>query len=154
MQSRSIEISVGAFILLGIVAISFLVIQVSGLSFEEARRDTYKLSAQFNTVAGLTPRAKVMVAGVSIGHVTAIHIDPISVRAVVDMAIDKQADYLTTDSIASIKTAGVLGEQYVSIAVGGSEDILKAGDTIKDTQSAMILEDLIGKFVTNFSDKK
>lgn len=154
MQSRNIEISVGAFILLGIVAISFLVIQVSGLSFEDARRDTYKLSAQFNTVAGLTPRAKVMVAGVSIGRVTAIHIDPISVRAVVDMAIDKKADYLTTDSIASIKTAGVLGEQYVSIAVGGSEDILKEGDTIKDTQSAMILEDLIGKFVTNFSDKK
>ncbi|MCB1700964.1 MAG: outer membrane lipid asymmetry maintenance protein MlaD [Pseudomonadales bacterium] len=154
MQSRNIEISVGAFILLGIVAISFLVIQISGLSFEDARRDTYKLSAQFNTVAGLTPRAKVMVAGVSIGRVTAIHIDPISVRAVVDMAIDKKADYLTTDSIASIKTAGVLGEQYVSIAVGGSEDILKEGDTIKDTQSAMILEDLIGKFVTNFSDKK
>jgi phospholipid/cholesterol/gamma-HCH transport system substrate-binding protein len=148
------EITVGAFILLGIVALSFLVIQVSGLSFEEARRDTYKLSAQFNTVAGLTPRAKVMVAGVTIGRVTDIHIDPISVRAVVDMAIDKQADYLTTDSIASIKTAGVLGEQYVSIAVGGSENILKAGDTIKDTQSAMILEDLIGKFVTNFSDKK
>lgn len=154
MQSRNIEISVGAFILLGIVAISFLVIQISGLSFEDARRDTYKLSAQFNTVAGLTPRAKVMVAGVSMGRVTAIHIDPISVRAVVDMAIDKKADYLTTDSIASIKTAGVLGEQYVSIAVGGSEDILKEGDTIKDTQSAMILEDLIGKFVTNFSDKK
>ena len=154
MQSRNIEISVGAFILLGIVAISFLVIQISGLSFEDARRDTYKLSAQINTVAGLTPRAKVMVAGVSIGRVTAIHIDPISVRAVVDMAIDKKADYLTTDSIASIKTAGVLGEQYVSIAVGGSEDILKEGDTIKDTQSAMILEDLIGKFVTNFSDKK
>ena len=63
MQSRNIEISVGAFILLGIVAISFLVIQVSGLSFEDARRDTYKLSAQFNTVAGLTPRAKVMEIG-------------------------------------------------------------------------------------------
>jgi phospholipid/cholesterol/gamma-HCH transport system substrate-binding protein len=154
MSSRSIEITVGAFILLGIVALTFLVIQVSGLSFKDVRRDSYQLSAQFNTVAGLTPRAKVMVAGVAVGHVTSIHIDPISVRAVVDMAIDRNVDYLTTDSIASIKTAGVLGEQYVSIAVGGAPDTLQAGDTIKDTQSAMILEDLIGKLVTNFSDKK
>ncbi len=154
MQSRSIEITVGAFVLLGIVALSFLVIQVSGLTFAEARRDTYQLSAQFNTVAGLAPRAKVMVAGVTIGRVTAIHIDPISVRAVVEMAIDRDVDYLTSDSIASIKTAGVLGEQYVSISVGGSEEILEAGGQIKDTQSAMILEDLIGKFVTSFGDKE
>ena len=102
---------------------------------------------------GFAPRAKVMVAGVAVGHVTAIHIDPVTVRAVVDMAIDSEVDYLTTDSIASIKTAGVLGEQYVSIAVGGAEDILQPGDTIRDTQSAMVLEDLIGKFVTNFGDK-
>ncbi len=153
MQSRSIEITVGSFVLLGIVALSFLVIQVSGLSFAEARRDTYPLSARFNTVAGLSPRAKVMVAGVTVGRVTDVRIDPVSVRAVVDMAIDKDVDYITSDSIASIKTAGVLGDQYVSIAVGGSEDILKPGDQIKDTQSAMILEDLIGKFVTNFGEK-
>ena len=154
MQSRNIEITVGAFILLGIVALSFLVVQVSGLSFTEVGRKTYPLSAQFNTVAGLAPRAKVMVAGVSIGHVTDIHIDPVSVRAVVDMAIDQDVDYLTTDSIASIKTSGVLGDQYVSISVGGAEEILEPGDTIRDTQSAMILEDLIGKFVTSFGDKK
>jgi phospholipid/cholesterol/gamma-HCH transport system substrate-binding protein len=70
------------------------------------------------------------------------------------MAINKDVDYLTTDSIASIKTAGVLGEQYVSISVGGAEELLQPGDTIRDTQSAMILEDLIGKFVTSFGDKK
>ncbi len=154
MQSRSIEITVGAFILLGIVALTFLVLQVSGLTFSDVRRDTYTLSARFNNVAGLAPRAKVMVAGVAVGRVSAIHIDPLTVRAVVDMAIDKHVDYLTTDSIASIKTTGVLGEQYVSIAVGGAPDILQPGDTINDTQSAMVLEDLIGKFVTNFSDKK
>ena len=154
MQSRSIEITVGAFILLGIVALTFLVLQVSGLTFSDVRRDTYTLSARFNNVAGLAPRAKVMVAGVAVGRVSAIHIDPLTVRAVVDMAIDKDVDYLTTDSIASIKTTGVLGEQYVSIAVGGAPDILQPGDTINDTQSAMVLEDLIGKFVTNFSDKK
>jgi phospholipid/cholesterol/gamma-HCH transport system substrate-binding protein len=154
MQSRSIEITVGAFMLLGMIALAFLAIQVSGLSIADARRDSYTLSAQFNTIAGLTSRAKVMVAGVTVGHVTDIHIDPITVRAVVDMAIDKEVDYLTTDSIASIKTAGVLGEQYVSISVGGAEEVLVAGDTIKDTQSAMILEDLIGKFVTGVNDEK
>jgi len=154
MQSRSIEITVGAFVLLGIAALSFLVIQVSGLSFADARRDTYPLTAQFNTVAGLAPRAKVMVAGVTVGRVTDIDIDPVSVRAVVHMAIDKDVDYLTSDSIAAIKTSGVLGDQYVSIAVGGSEEILKAGDKIMDTQSAMILEDLIGKFVTSFGEKE
>jgi len=153
MQSRSIEITVGAFILLGIVALSFLTIQVSGLTISDVHRDSYKLSAKFNTIAGLTKRAKVMVAGVTVGHVTDIYIDPISVRAVVDMAIDSDVDYLTTDSIASIKTAGVLGEQYVSISVGGAPDVLGPGDTIKDTQSAMILEDLIGKFVTDYNDK-
>jgi len=154
MQSRNIEITVGAFILLGIVALSFLTIQVSGLTLSDARRDSYTLSASFNTIAGLTPRAKVMVAGVTVGHVTGIHIDPVTVRAVVDMAIDKDVDYLTTDSIASIKTAGVLGEQYVSISVGGAPDVLGPGDTIRDTQSAMILEDLIGKFVTDYNDQK
>ena len=154
MQSRSIEITVGAFVLLGIVALSFLVIQVSALTFAEARRDTSTLPAQFNPVAGLVPGAMFMVAGVPIGGVTAIHIDPISVRAVVEMAIARDVDYLSSDSIASIKTAGVLGEQYVSISVGGSEEILEAGGQIKDTQSAMILEDLIGKFVTSFGDKE
>jgi phospholipid/cholesterol/gamma-HCH transport system substrate-binding protein len=154
MQSRSIEITVGAFILLGMVAITFLVIQVSGLSFNAAARDTYQLSAQFNNVAGLTRRAKVMVAGVTVGQVTGIHIDPLTVRAVVDMAIERNVDYLTTDSIAAIKTAGVLGEQYVSISVGGAPDILEDGGVIRDTQSAMVLEDLIGKFVTNYTDKK
>lgn len=154
MQSRSIEITVGAFIVLGIVALSFLTIQVSGLSFADVSRDSYKVSAKFNTIAGLTSRAKVMVAGVTVGRVTNIHIDPITVRAVVEMAIDKDVDYLTTDSIASIKTAGVLGEQYISISVGGEPDVLGDGDTIKDTQSAMILEDLIGKLVTDFKDSK
>jgi phospholipid/cholesterol/gamma-HCH transport system substrate-binding protein len=154
MRQRYIEISVGAFMLLGIFALSFLAIQVSGLSLGAAHRDTYRLSARFNNVAGLTARAQVMVAGVSVGHVTAIHIDPLTVRAVVDMAIDENVDYLTTDSIASIKTAGVLGEQYVSIAVGGAPDILGDGDTIRDTQSAMVLEDLIGKFMSSMGKQQ
>jgi phospholipid/cholesterol/gamma-HCH transport system substrate-binding protein len=94
-----------------------------------------------------------MVAGVQVGHVTDIHIDPLTVRAVVDMAIDKKVDYLTVDSIASIKTEGVLGEQYVSIAPGAEDEVLVDGSTIRDTQSAMVLEDLIGKFLGSMGSK-
>lgn len=154
MYSRKIEIVVGAFILLGILALSFLAIQVSGLSFALQGRDTYTVSAKFNNVAGLTNRAKVSIAGVTVGQVTAIHLDPLSVRAVVDMAITRDVDYLTSDSIAAIKTAGVLGEQYVSISVGGAPDILGDGDMITDTQSALVLEDLIGKIMTSMGAEK
>lgn len=154
MFSRKIEMTVGAFMLLGIFALSFLALQVSGLSLSSARKDTYKISAQFNNVSGLTSRAKVTIAGVGVGQVTGIRIDPVSVRAVVDLAINNDVDYITSDSIAAIKTAGVLGEQYISIAVGGSPDILKEGDVIHDTQSALVLEDLVGKIMTSLGDKK
>ncbi|MBU3071276.1 outer membrane lipid asymmetry maintenance protein MlaD [Aestuariicella sp. G3-2] len=148
MYSRSMEILVGAFMLLGIAALAFLAIQVSGLSLNPSNRDTYQISATFTNVAGLTTRAKVSIAGVTVGQVTAIHLDPMSVRAVVDMSIQKQVDYLTTDSIAAIKTAGVLGDQYVSISVGGAPEMLQNGDVITDTQSALVLEDLVGKIIT------
>ncbi len=153
MQQRKIEIAVGVFILLGLAAMAFLALQVSGLSLNAAKRDTYRISASFNNVAGLTARAQVQVAGVQVGHVTGIHIDPLTVRAVVDMAIDEEVDYLTSDSIASIKTAGVLGEQYISIAPGAEPDILGEGGVIYDTQSAMVLEDLIGKFMNSLGNK-
>jgi len=152
MQQRIIEITVGAFMLLGMAALAFLAIQVSGLSLSANRRDTFHVSAMFNNVAGLTARAQVQVAGVQIGHVTRIYIDPITVRAVVDMAIDEDVDYLTTDSVASIKTAGVLGEQYVSIAPGAEPEVLKDGDKIRDTQSALVLEDLIEKYVNKMGN--
>ena len=154
MYSRKIEILVGVFILIGIAALSFLALQVSGLSVKSVNSDTYKISARFNNVAGLTSRAKVTIAGVTVGQVTAIKLDPVSVRALVEMSINKNVDYLTTDSIAAIKTAGVLGEQYISISVGGEPDVLGDGDMITDTQSSMVLEDLIGKFMTNMSPDK
>ncbi|WP_317932955.1 outer membrane lipid asymmetry maintenance protein MlaD [Halioxenophilus sp. WMMB6] len=151
MYSRKVEIIVGAFILLGVIALAFLAIQVSGLSVSSSARETYHISARFNNVSGLAPRAKVSIAGVTVGQVTAIHLDPVSVRAVVDMSIRKEVDYISSDSIAAIKTAGVLGEQYVSISVGGADEILSDGGVITDTQSALVLEDLIGKIVTSMS---
>jgi phospholipid/cholesterol/gamma-HCH transport system substrate-binding protein len=154
MFSRKVEITVGAFILLGIFALSFLAIQVSGLSISGVKKDTYKITAHFNNVSGLTSRARVTIAGVNVGYVTRIQLDPISVRAVVDLAIDKKVDYITSDSIAAIKTAGVLGEQYISIEVGGAEEILSEGGVIHDTQSAMVLEDLVGKIMTSLGGSK
>lgn len=154
MQQRQLELAVGVFILLGIIALAFLALKVSGLSFQDARRDTYTVTAEFNNIGGLKPRAKVSIAGVTVGQVTNIGLDPLSARAVVSMTIDKDVDYLTTDSIAGIKTAGVLGEQYISISVGGAPDVLEDGGKIRDTQSAVILEDLIGKFMTSMGSKE
>ena len=154
MRLRTIEISVGAFVLAGILALGFLAIQVSGLSIRDNNRDTYKLYAHFNNASGLASRAKVTVAGVVIGRVTSISLDPKDTRAKVEMAIDKKVNFLTSDSIAAIQTAGILGEKYISLSIGGEPDLLKDGDEIADTQSALVLEDLIGKFLTSVGNKK
>jgi phospholipid/cholesterol/gamma-HCH transport system substrate-binding protein len=154
MQQRQLELAVGAFILLGVLALAFLALKVSGLSFQDTRRHTYTVTADFNNIGGLKPRAKVSIAGVTVGQVTNISLDSLSARAVVEMAIDKEVDYLTTDSIAGIKTSGVLGEQYISISIGGAPDVLEDGGRIRDTQSAVILEDLIGKFMTTMGSKE
>lgn len=154
MRIRTIEISVGAFMLAGILALGFLAVQVSGLSIQDSNRDTYKLYAHFSNAAGLAARAKVTVAGVVIGRVTSIKLDPKDNRAKVEMTIQKDVNYLTLDSIASIQTAGILGEKYVSISVGGDPDVLADGGEITDTQSSLVLEDLIGKVLTSLGSKK
>lgn len=154
MTTRKIEIIVGAFMLAGILSLAWLGIQVSGLNVRDNSAGSYRLVAHFNNISGLAERGKVTIAGVLVGRVTRIELDPISVRARVEMQIDNRVDYITEDSIASIKTAGVLGEKYVSIAVGGAEETLVDGDEIHDTQSAFVLEDLIGTVLSNlFNDK-
>lgn len=154
MRLRTVEISVGAFMLAGILALAFLAVQVSGLNLKENQRATYKLMAHFNNASGLAVRAKVTVAGVVIGRVTAVSLDPKDSRALVEMAIDNNVNTLTSDSIAAIQTAGILGEKYISILPGGDSEMLKNGDEIQDTQSALVLEDLIGKFLTSGANKK
>ncbi len=154
MRSRTIEISVGAFMLTGILALAFLAIQVSGINIHDSNRDTYKLYAHFSNASGLAERAKITVAGVVIGRVTHIVLDPKDNRAKVEMAIQKNVNYLTLDSIAAIQTAGILGEKYISISVGGDADVLKDGSEIVDTQSALVLEDLISKVLTSMGSKK
>jgi ABC-type transport system involved in resistance to organic solvents, periplasmic component len=145
---RTIEIGVGAFLLAGIAALIVLALNVSGLNLSEQVKG-YKIYARFENVGGLTPRAKVAMSGVQIGRVTAIRIDPRMLMAEVEMEIFDDVDYLTTDSSASILTSGLLGEQYIGIVPGADEEMLAEGDYIQDTQSALVLEELIGKFLFN-----
>lgn len=148
MRIRTMELSVGAFMIAGFFALAFLAIRVSGLS-TEAAEETYKVSASFENIGGLTVRAKVTMAGVVIGRVSNIYLDKENYVAVVEMDIYKKYDNLSTDSTASILTAGVLGEKYIGILVGAEEEFLVDGDEIDDTQSAIVLEDLVSKFLFN-----
>ena len=152
MQNRTLEIGVGLFLLAGILALLLLALRVSGLS-PVSGTDTYKLYAYFDNIAGLTVRAKVSMAGVTIGKVTAIDLDRDTFTGRVTMEVPKKVDNLPIDSTASILTAGLLGEKYVGISVGGDDGLLKDGSTIHDTQSSLVLEDLIGKFLLNTVSK-
>ena len=152
MQNRTMEIGVGLFLLAGILALLLLALRVSGLS-PTASTDTYKLYAYFDNIAGLTVRAKVTMAGVTIGKVTAIDLDRDNYMARVTLQLEKAVDNLPTDSTASILTAGLLGEKYIGLSVGGEDTLLKDGGTIHDTQSSLVLEDLIGKFLLNTVSK-
>lgn len=146
MRLRHLEILVGGFMILGFAALAFLALQVSGLAAENAK-ESYKIYAHFENIGGLTLRGKVTMSGVVIGRVTDITLDPKQLNAKVEMSIDKSVDYIATDSIAAIQTAGVLGEKYIGISMGGDDKSLTEGGEIKNTQSALVLEELIGKFV-------
>ena len=144
-QTRSVELGAGLFVLLGVAALFFLTTQTTNMS--SYRADGYDLVAQFDNVGGLKVRAPVTVAGVPIGRVASVTVEPDRLRAVVRMRIDPSFDHLPDDSDAAILTAGLIGGQYIGISPGGSEEYLKDGDELQFTQSALVLEDLIGKFL-------
>lgn len=152
MRIRTLEIGVGLFLLAGVLALLLLSLRVSGLSVDNT--DTYKLYAYFDNIAGLSVRSKVTMAGVTIGKVTAIDLDRESYTGRVTLEVQQDVDILPIDSTASILTAGLLGEKYIGISVGGEEETLGDGDTIRDTQSSLVLEDLIGKFLLNSVNKE
>lgn len=153
MQSRSLEIGVGLFLLAGLLALLLLALRVSGLTIGSAQ-DTYRIYAYFDNTAGVSARAKVTMAGVTIGKVVAVDLDRDSYMGRVTMELDKRVDNLPVDSTASILTAGLLGEKYIGISIGGEEQMLSDGGVIRDTQSALVLEDLIGKFLLNSVNKE
>jgi len=151
MYERSIEAAVGLFMIMGFAALAFLAIQVSGLT-ADTQRETYKIYAQFDDLGGLTVRGKVALAGVTVGKVSAISLDTETYNALVEMEIYKDVSGLSADSVASIQTAGLLGEKFIALSVGGDEEVLKDGDTIFDTQSALNLEKIIGAFASGQID--
>lgn len=152
MRMRTIEISVGVFILAGMFALFLLALKVSGLSLT-GNSQTYELYAEFDHVGSLTHRAKVAMAGVTIGRVVGIELNKQTYMARVTMAIDSNVDNIPVDSTAAIETAGLLGEKYVGISIGGATEYLRPGELFDDTQSAIVLEDLIGKFMLGIVGK-
>ncbi len=148
MKNASMEVAVGGFIVAGMAALLFLAIKVSGISLD-SNRPVYHLFAHFQNIAGLSVRARVTMAGVDIGRVTGISLDPKTLTARVDMSIYQDVNQVSTDSVASILTSGLLGEKYIGIVPGADTTNLKNGDEIKQTQSSLVLEDLISKFLFN-----
>jgi phospholipid/cholesterol/gamma-HCH transport system substrate-binding protein len=147
MSKKGIETLVGLFVLLGILGLVFLSLKAANLgSFGGA--DAYQLQARFDNIGGLKVRAPVRSAGVTVGRVTAISLDGKTFQGVVTLDIDKGFAF-PKDSSAKILTAGLLGDQYIGIEPGGDEKNLAAGDVIKQTQSAVVLENLIGQFLFN-----
>ena len=147
-QTRTIEIGTGLFALLGIGALFFLTTQTTG-SDDFNVDDTYEVVARFDNVGSLKPRAPVSMSGVTIGRVTEIHFDSDALEAVVTFVVDSQYDQIPDDSDASILTAGLLGSQYIGLTAGGSPLVLEDGSEILFTQSALLLENIIGKFLVS-----
>ncbi|MGB5292773.1 MAG: outer membrane lipid asymmetry maintenance protein MlaD [Lysobacterales bacterium] len=146
-----VELSSGIFLLMGIGALLWLATSATDYGMQLGK-DTYKISARFTNVADLKDRAPVKIGGVSVGLVEKITLDPVEFDAVVEMKIDRRYSDIPNDSGASILTSGVLGDRYIGLDPGGSMEALVDGDEIFITQSAVVLETLISKYLFN-SDK-
>lgn len=151
-QTRSVEIGTGLFVLLGMGALFFLTTQTTGGENFSAD-ETYLVEARFENIGSLRNRAPVAMSGVTIGRVTGIRFDPVTLEAVVQFVIDSQFDQIPDDSDASILTSGILGSQYIGLRAGGSDTYLQDGSEVLFTQSAILLENLIGKFLVNAGSK-
>lgn len=146
MQRKAIDIWVGLFILMGIVALMFLALKAGNMGSLSLGNQQYAVSARFDNIGGLKPQAPIKSAGVVVGRVGQISFDDKKYQAVVTMNL--QAGYkFSKDSSVKILTAGLLGEQYIGITTGGAETDLVEGDKITQTSSAVVLEDLIGQFL-------
>jgi phospholipid/cholesterol/gamma-HCH transport system substrate-binding protein len=147
-HSRTVEIFVGLFVALGFGALLVLSMKVSNLStLSFTGRNAYHIEAHFSNIGGLKIRSPVKLAGVRIGEVADISIQPKTFKAVATLEIENKYDRIPQDTIANIYTAGLLGEQYIALDPGGEDHYLADGDKIKMTQSAIVLEQVIGSFL-------
>ena len=147
MNRRLMDIWVGVFVVVGFAALLFLALRVSSVASSNLG-ETYLLKAKFDNIGGLKARGPVKSAGVVVGRVTGISLDPEDYEAVVTMKIDGRYRF-PKDTYASILTSGLLGEQYVGLDAGGDEKMLNPGETFARTQSAIVLEKLVGQFLFN-----
>jgi phospholipid/cholesterol/gamma-HCH transport system substrate-binding protein len=147
MNKTILDLWVGFFVAVGIVSLAFLALKVGNLSASSSG-EIYHLQAKFDNIGGLKVRSPVKSAGVVVGRISDIRFDPEAYVAVVSMDVDARYKF-PRDTFATINTSGLLGEQYIGFEVGGDTEMLKAGDTIKKTQSAVVLEKLISQFMFN-----
>ncbi len=143
-----VELAAGIFLLLGIAALVWLAMRATDYG-QEIGKDTYRISARFTNVADLRVKSPVKIAGVTVGVVESIVLDPVMFEAVVNMDIATRFNEIPTDTGASVLTSGVLGDRYVGLEPGGAPDMLVEGDELFITQSALILEQVIGKYLFN-----
>ncbi|RTZ61547.1 MAG: outer membrane lipid asymmetry maintenance protein MlaD [Gammaproteobacteria bacterium] len=153
MQKKGLELMVGLFVLAGLLALAVLALRIGNLGGVSVS-DGYAVTARFDNIGGLKVRSPVKLGGVLIGRVTKIGLDEDDYRALVTMRLAKEYNNLPADSSVAVNTAGLLGEQYLNMEPGGDDEVLKDGDEISITQSALVLEDLIGKFMFNKADEE
>ena len=143
---RSVDVLVGLFVLLGFASLVFLAMRAGNMSSSIALNDTYEAVARFDNIGGLKPRAAVRSAGVVVGRVESIRFDDQSYQAEVSLALDQRYKF-PKDSSVKIMTSGLLGDQYIGLEPGGDPEMLADGDVLTMTQSAVVLENLIGQFL-------
>lgn len=151
MQTKKLEVWVGAFLLVAIIAIVFVCLKVANITSLRSE-PTYKIYATFDNIGGLKVSSPVRLGGVVIGRVDAIELDPKTYLPRVTLDIESRYNQIPDTSSLAVRTSGLLGEQYLALNLGFDDpelgsSILKAGGTIQDTKSAMVLEDLIGQFL-------
>ena len=146
MSKKTTEVMVGVFVVLGAMALLFLALKAANLATFTGGGNTYTVQARFDNIGGLKARAPVRSAGVNVGRITGISLDRVTFQGVVTMDLNADVAF-PKDSSAKILTSGLLGDQYVGLVPGGSEQNLAAGDVITQTQSAIVLENLIGQFL-------
>lgn len=148
-----VEFASGIFLLLGVAALVWLAVRATDFG-HELGDETYGISARFSNVGDLRGRAPVKIGGVTVGLVESITLDPVSFEAVVKMEIDSRFDEIPNDTGASVLTSGILGDRYIGLEPGGSPEMLQNGDELFITQSAMVLEQLIGKYLFGSGDRE
>jgi len=144
MKKMNLEMIVGVFLLAGFISFSWLAVKMGDIN--PFQNETYPVTARFTSISGLKEGSTIELAGVVVGKVSRIELDTGDYEAVVHMNIDKQVE-LQDDSIASIRTSGIIGDKYIKLSPGGSEIILAAGDVIEETEPSISLEELVSKYI-------